>query len=212
MLDLVAAGEAEVGLVYRTDAIRHKKVHILTELSPDTHTPILYGLGTVWTSKDPSLAQRSYEFMIFPNHPRYFEIIRIRPGSPRAEYRKALGGNDDAIDGFCSAIHFTAFWFLTGLAFAVALNSIGCAATSPQHIRTVSEEGLNVVRVETNSGAERNTHPAALTPEEVGTILRGVRVWEQRNVIIASCQAKRRRHEPFETMSWPFWRLPFRGP
>jgi molybdate transport system substrate-binding protein len=66
VLDLVAAGEAEVGLVYRTDAIRHKKVHILTELSPDTHTPILYGLGTVWTSKNPSLAQRFYEFIISP--------------------------------------------------------------------------------------------------------------------------------------------------
>jgi hypothetical protein len=68
-------------------------------------------------------------------------------------------------------------------AFAAILNSIGCAATSPPHIRTVSEEGLNVVRVEANPGTERNTHPVALTAGEVGTILRGVRVWEQRNVI-----------------------------
>ena len=85
--------------------------------------------------------------------------------------------------------------FLLVFAFAAVLNSIGCAATSPQHIRTVSEEGLNVVRVETNSGTERNTHPAALTPEEVGTILRGVRVWEQRNVIhrLVSGQAPKTR-------------------
>jgi molybdate transport system substrate-binding protein len=66
VLDLVAAGEAEVGLVYRTDAIRNKKIQILAELSPETHAPILYGLGTVWTSKNPSLAQRFHEFIISP--------------------------------------------------------------------------------------------------------------------------------------------------
>jgi molybdate transport system substrate-binding protein len=66
VLDLVAAGEAEVGLVYRTDAIRNKKIQILAELSPETHAPILYGLGTVWTSKNPSLALRFHEFIISP--------------------------------------------------------------------------------------------------------------------------------------------------
>jgi molybdate transport system substrate-binding protein len=66
VLDLVAAGEAEVGLVYRTDAIRNKKIQILTELASETHKPILYGLGTVWTSKNPSLAKRFYEFIISP--------------------------------------------------------------------------------------------------------------------------------------------------
>src|SRR5690348_1723156 len=64
-----------------------------------------------------------------------------------------------------------------------AILSVGCAAQSPQRITPVSEEGLNVVRIETTSGMEGNTHPVALTPSEVGTILRGVRVWEQRNVI-----------------------------
>jgi molybdate transport system substrate-binding protein len=66
VLDLVAAGEAEIGLVYRTDAIRNKKIQILTELSPETHAPILYGLGTVWTSKNPSLAKHFHEFIITP--------------------------------------------------------------------------------------------------------------------------------------------------
>jgi hypothetical protein len=69
------------------------------------------------------------------------------------------------------------------LAFTAILSSIGCAAQSPQRITPVSEEGLNVVRIETTLGTERNTHPVALTPAEVGTILRGVRVWERRNVI-----------------------------
>jgi len=69
------------------------------------------------------------------------------------------------------------------LAFAAILSSVGCAAHAPQHATPVSEEGLNVVRIETRRGAERNTQPVTLTPSEVGAILRGIRVWEQRNVI-----------------------------
>jgi molybdate transport system substrate-binding protein len=66
VLNLVAAGEAEVGLVYRTDAINNKKVQILAEAPPDTHAPIVYALATVWTSKNPSLARRFGEFMLSP--------------------------------------------------------------------------------------------------------------------------------------------------
>jgi molybdate transport system substrate-binding protein len=64
VLDLVASGEAEVGLVYRTDAIRNKKVRIIAEIAPETHGPIVYGLATVWTSSNPFLAQQFREFML----------------------------------------------------------------------------------------------------------------------------------------------------
>ena len=66
VLNLVATGEAEVGLVYRTDAIGNKKVHIIAEAPPDTHAPIVYGLATVWTSKNSSLARKFGEFMVSP--------------------------------------------------------------------------------------------------------------------------------------------------
>jgi molybdate transport system substrate-binding protein len=66
VLNLVAAGEAEVGLVYRTDAINNKKVQILAEAPPDTHAPIVYALATVWTSQNPSLARQFGEFMLMP--------------------------------------------------------------------------------------------------------------------------------------------------
>ena len=59
----------------------------------------------------------------------------------------------------------------------------GCAAKSAQQITPVSEEGLNVVRLEQTVGTEPNTHPVTLSPSEVGTILRGIRVWERRNVV-----------------------------
>jgi molybdate transport system substrate-binding protein len=66
VLNLVAAGEAEVGLVYRTDAINNRKVRIVAEAPPDTHAPIVYGLATVWTSKNPSLARKFSAFMLSP--------------------------------------------------------------------------------------------------------------------------------------------------
>jgi hypothetical protein len=77
--------------------------------------------------------------------------------------------------------------FLSGLLIALAsattLVTIGCAAKSAQQIKPVSEEGLNVVRLEQSPDPQPNTHPVALTPSEIGTILRGIRVWERRNVI-----------------------------
>lgn len=64
VLELVASGEAEVGLVYRTDAIHNKKVRVVAEIAPDTHHPILYALATVWTAKNPFLAQQFKEFIL----------------------------------------------------------------------------------------------------------------------------------------------------
>lgn len=63
VLDLVASGEAEVGLVYRTDAIRNSKVQILAEVPGEIHAPIVYGLATVWTSRHPFLAKDFREFI-----------------------------------------------------------------------------------------------------------------------------------------------------
>lgn len=77
--------------------------------------------------------------------------------------------------------------FLSGLLIVLASTTIsinvGCAAKPPQQLTPISEEGLNVVRLEQSPDSPTNTHPVVLTPSEVGTILRGVRVWERRNSI-----------------------------
>ena len=59
----------------------------------------------------------------------------------------------------------------------------GCASQSIPPQRSIYESGLNTVRLEGDPDSTANTHPSTLTPTEVGTLLRGVRVWEQRNVI-----------------------------
>jgi hypothetical protein len=76
-----------------------------------------------------------------------------------------------------------------------ALINAGCAAKTPHQITPISEEGFNVVRLEESQNSHINTHPVALTPSEVGTILRGVRVWERRNAIhrLVSGQAAKTR-------------------
>jgi hypothetical protein len=58
-----------------------------------------------------------------------------------------------------------------------------CAAKAAPSHTTITEEGLNNVRVEPAPSGASYSHPASLTPHDMATILRGVRVWEQRNVV-----------------------------
>lgn len=66
VLDLVAKGEADLGVVYRTDAVGNRKVRILDEAPEDSHTPIHYGVATVWTAKNISGAGDFINFLGTP--------------------------------------------------------------------------------------------------------------------------------------------------
>ena len=52
VLDLVAKGEADLGVVYRTDAVSNKKIRILDEAPVDSHMPVQYGVAAVWTARN----------------------------------------------------------------------------------------------------------------------------------------------------------------
>ena len=66
VLDLVAKGEAEVGVVYRTDAFENAKVRILDTIPVGSHTPIRYGVAATWTAKNLSGAGDFIEFLLTP--------------------------------------------------------------------------------------------------------------------------------------------------
>lgn len=69
-------------------------------------------------------------------------------------------------------------FLLVGVAILAGCTS---APVSPQ--QTVYESGLNTIRLEGDPDSSSNTHPTKLTATEIGTLLRGVRAWEQRNFI-----------------------------
>lgn len=66
VLDLVTQGEAEIGVVYRTDAIPNERVRILDTAPADSHIPVRYGVATVWTAKNISGAGDFIEFLLTP--------------------------------------------------------------------------------------------------------------------------------------------------
>lgn len=66
VLDLVAKGEAEIGVVYRTDAVTDEHVRILDTAPAESHTPVRYGVAAVWTAKNISGAGDFIEFLLSP--------------------------------------------------------------------------------------------------------------------------------------------------
>jgi molybdate transport system substrate-binding protein len=64
VLDLVAKGEAEIGVVYRTDAITDSHVRILDTAPAESHSPIQYGVAIVWTARNISGSGDFIEFLL----------------------------------------------------------------------------------------------------------------------------------------------------
>lgn len=63
VLDLVSKGEAELGVVYRTDAIGSKRVRIIDSAPPDSHRPITYGAVSPWTARNIAGARDFVSFL-----------------------------------------------------------------------------------------------------------------------------------------------------
>ena len=64
VLDLVAKGEAEIGVVYRTDAVTDSHVRILDTAPANSHSPIHYGVAIVWTARNITAAGDFIEFLL----------------------------------------------------------------------------------------------------------------------------------------------------
>jgi hypothetical protein len=59
----------------------------------------------------------------------------------------------------------------------------GCASVSPVPETVIYKSGLNQVHLEKDPDSVSNSHPTTLSQSEVGALLRGVRVWKQRNLV-----------------------------
>lgn len=80
--------------------------------------------------------------------------------------------------------HRSGTWWSSLLLLLLGLSiATGCASPSLAPKKVIHQSGLNTVWLEPDPDSTANTHPASLTPNEVGTLLRGVRSWERRNVL-----------------------------
>ena len=62
-LQFVARGEAEAGLVYRTDALGQTKVRVAVEVDPGLHNPIRYPLVLLRRESMKQAARRFYDYL-----------------------------------------------------------------------------------------------------------------------------------------------------
>jgi hypothetical protein len=75
-------------------------------------------------------------------------------------------------------------WFVWPLLVLIPLMVVaGCAGTPEPAPKIIYESGRNQVRLVKDSESTSNTHPANLSPAEIGALLRSVRSWERRNII-----------------------------
>ena len=74
LMNLVHTGKADVGIVYRVDAINNGQVRIIDEAPAGTHTPIRFGEAVVWTCRQASLTVAK-EFVDFIASPRIQKLL-----------------------------------------------------------------------------------------------------------------------------------------
>ena len=70
---LVESGNAQMAVVYKTDAVLSKKVRVAYEIPSDTHTPVEYWAVLIKDAKDPQLGT---EFINFLTSPEARDIFR----------------------------------------------------------------------------------------------------------------------------------------
>ncbi|PLT33702.1 molybdate ABC transporter substrate-binding protein [Bacillus sp. V5-8f] len=63
VLTYVETGNADAGIVYRTDAIRSKKAEIVAEAPPGSHQEIIYPMGIIKNSNHLTESQEFYQYL-----------------------------------------------------------------------------------------------------------------------------------------------------
>ena len=63
VLAAVESGNVDVGVIYATDAVLSRRVNVLTTLSEDIHSPIVYPAAVVSNSPQPDAAKQFIDFL-----------------------------------------------------------------------------------------------------------------------------------------------------
>lgn len=66
VLTYVETGDVEAGIVYTTDALSSNKVKIVAEAPADSHSPVIYPVAVIKTTKYPAAAKAFEDFLSGP--------------------------------------------------------------------------------------------------------------------------------------------------
>jgi molybdate transport system substrate-binding protein len=78
VLSYVERGEAEVGVIYRTDALASRGVQVVCQLDAATHDPIVYVLARLKHGRNHPAAGAFYRFMISASSERLAAALGFR--------------------------------------------------------------------------------------------------------------------------------------
>ena len=86
VVTFVATGNADAGLVYRTDAQTSPKVRTIFTAPPNTHDPIVYPAAVLKNSKAPDAAREFLEFLETPHALQIFKTYGFNdPNNPEGK-------------------------------------------------------------------------------------------------------------------------------
>jgi molybdate transport system substrate-binding protein len=82
VLGYVATGNADAGIVYATDARTAPNVRVAATAPPETHTPVVYPIAVIKTTRAPDAARAFAAYLAGPTARRIFEAYGFRPVTP----------------------------------------------------------------------------------------------------------------------------------
>jgi len=86
VVTFVATGNADAGLVYRTDAQTSPKIRTIFTAPPNTHDPIVYPAAVLKSSKAPDAARAFLEFLETPHALQIFKTYGFNdPNNPEGK-------------------------------------------------------------------------------------------------------------------------------
>ena len=86
VVTFVATGNADAGLVYRTDAQTSPKIRTIFTAPPSTHDPIVYPAAVLKNSKAPDAARAFLEFLKTPHALQIFKTYGFNdPNNPEGK-------------------------------------------------------------------------------------------------------------------------------
>ena len=86
VVTFVASGNADAGLVYRTDAQTSPKIRTIFTAPPNTHDPIVYPAAVLKSSKAPDAARAFLEFLETPHALEIFKTYGFNaPNNPEGK-------------------------------------------------------------------------------------------------------------------------------